>query len=87
MKVPVPVNGSRMWTPSSVSPWPNSWREHYVGRPKDEVDDLDRGVDDAELVDGLLERGGEEAVVELFDDALTAAVVGVDALHTLRTDS
>ena len=82
MKVPVPVKPSRMWTPSSVRPWPNSLAEHLVGGPEDEVDDLDRGVDDAELVDGLLERGGEELVVELDDDALAALGV-VDALGAL----
>ena len=50
--------------------------QDVVGRAEDEVDDLDRGVDDAELVDGLLERGGEELVVELDDDTLLACRVG-----------
>lgn len=51
-----------------------------VGRAEDEVDDLDQGVDDAELVHGLLERGGEERVVQAHDDLLPA-LGGVQACH------
>ena len=86
MKVPVPVKPSRMCTPSSVRPWPKSLAQHLVGRVEDEVDDLDRGVDDAELVDGLLERRREELVVELDDDPLPALGV-VDALDARRARS
>ena len=56
-------------------------RNHYyvaerpVGGVEDEVDDLDGGVDDAELVDGLAECSGEERVVQLDDDSL--ATLGV----------
>ena len=53
--------------------------QHLVGGAQDEVDDLDRGVDDAEPVDGALEGGGEELVVELDDDPLLALGV-LDAL-------
>jgi hypothetical protein len=65
---------------------PEVLSQHLVGRAEDEVDDLDRGVDDAELVDGLLERGGEELVVELDDDLLPALGVSTP-LTRMRTES
>jgi hypothetical protein len=46
---------------------------------QDEVDDLDRGVDDAECVGALGQVGLEELVVQLDDDLLASGVV-VDAL-------
>ena len=79
MKVPVPVNGSSTWTPSSLSEAPNSepraastlWMMKStisIGR-----------VDDAEAVGDLRERRLEEPLVELGDDPLPAFGV-VDAL-------
>ena len=60
---------------------PELLAQDLVDGAEDEVDDLDGGVDDAEPVDGLLERGGEELVVELDDDTLLACRVG-HALHS-----
>jgi hypothetical protein len=50
-----------------------------LGGAEDEVDDLDRRVDDAERVGGLGEGGLEELVVQLDDDLLPPRVV-IDAL-------
>jgi len=56
--------------------------EHLVRRAQDELHDFDRGMDDAELVDGAFEGGGEEVLVQLHDDRL-AAFGGVDAVDVL----
>ena len=78
MNVPVPVNGSMMWTPSLPSVSPNSVLQHVVDAVDDEVDDLDRRVDDAQPLGHPRERVAEELVVQLDDDLLLALRV-VDA--------
>ena len=73
MKVPVPVKGSRMCTPSSERLCrTRSWRTSFGGA-EDEVDDLDRRVDDARADRPVLAKASlEELLVQLGDDLLLA---------------
>ena len=48
--------------------------ENAVGLAKDVVDDLGRGVDDAHLVRGRLERDLEELLVEVADELLARRI-------------
>ena len=50
--------------------------QHRVRTVQNEVDDLVRGVDDAEAVAGAAEGGGEELLVQAFDGGLLAGGVG-----------
>ena len=76
MKVPVPVKGSMMWTPSRAEGLAEMLLQHLVDRVQDEIDDLDRGVDDAQLFGRAREGVAEELVVEFDDQALFGLRVG-----------
>ena len=56
--------------------------EGAVGPVRDEIHDLDRGVDDAEAVHVLLQRGGEDLLVE-FHQHVLARFVAVEAAGVL----
>lgn len=56
--------------------------QHVVDRADDEVDDLDRGIDDAQLVARALEGDAEEVVVELADQLLLGGGVGSESVRS-----
>ena len=72
MKVPVPVKGSRMWTPSLPSVCPKLGAQQVVHALQDEVHDLDRRVNNAQPLGHLWEGVAEELVIKLDDDLLLA---------------
>ena len=79
MNVPVPVNGSRTCTPCIGQGCAELLPQDVFDAADDEVDDLDRRVDDAEGLGSARESELEELLVEFGDDLLLALGV-VDAL-------
>ncbi len=73
MKLPVPVQGSRMTTSGSPSERPNSLLKHFVDAGAHEVDDGLRRVDDAVGVGHLDGVALEEALVDRVEKALLVA--------------
>ncbi len=72
MNVPVPVNGSMMWTSLSPSCRTKLASQNFADAVDDEVYDFDGCIDDAESFGHARERGLEEFVVKFDDDALPA---------------
>ena len=70
MKLPVPVQGSRMFTPGEPSVRPNSVFQHLLDAGAHEIDDLLRRVDDAVRVGHLDRVALEEALVDGVEEVL-----------------
>ena len=69
IKVPVPVNPSRMCTFVGEC-FAEVGAAGVIGGFEDEVDHFDRGVDDPEGIGLLLERGLEELLVQIGNQVL-----------------
>ena len=78
MKLPVPVKGSRMWTPESERDLPNS-AAGLLDAADHEVDDGLRGVDDAVGVGLLRVEALEEFLVDGVEEVL---LFGVSSLYS-----
>jgi hypothetical protein len=70
MKVPVPVNGSRICTPLLPKRLAELGLQHLVHGMDDEVHHLDRRIDDAQPLGHLREGIAEKLVVKLDNDFL-----------------
>ena len=73
MKLPVPVQGSRMFTSGSPSVLPNSVSQHFVHAGAHEIDDRLRRVDDAVRVGHLDRVALEEPLVDRVQEVLLFA--------------
>ena len=79
MKLPVPVQGSRMLTPLSPSDQAELVLQHLVDAGAHEIDDRLRRVDDAVRVGHLHRVALEEPLVDRVQEVLLLGEVGQGA--------
>ena len=76
MKLPVPVNGSRMWTSLSASVLPNSAFRILSDAGDHEVDERLRRIDDAVRVGHLHAEALKEPLIDGVEEVLLFVKVG-----------